>query len=55
MSGKTYEKVMAQLYKLGTIHTGAHLLFNVSVEEQPKVVSEIMTQLYLKVGLKTWR
>ena len=53
MSGKTYEKVMAQLGKLGTLHTDAHLLFNLSVVEQPSVVSAIMTQLSLKVGLKT--
>ena len=43
MSVKKYEKVMAQLYKLGTIHPYAHLLFNLSVEEQTSVVSEIMT------------
>ena len=54
MSGKTYEKLMAQLDKLGTLHPDAHLLFNLSVEEQPSVVSAIMTQLSLKVELKTW-
>ena len=54
MSGKTYEKVMTQLDKLGTLHADAHMLFNLSVEEQPSVVSAIMTQLSLKVGLKTW-
>ena len=54
MSGNTYEKVMAQLDKLGTLHPDAYLMFNLSVEEQPSVVSEIMTQLSLKVGLKTW-
>ena len=54
MTVKTYDKVMAQLDKLGTLHTDAHLLFNLSVEEQPSVVSAIMTQLSLKVGLKTW-
>ena len=53
MSGKTYAKVIAQLDKLGTLHPDAHLLFNLSVEEEPSVVSEIMTQLSLKVGLKT--
>ena len=54
MSGKTYEKLMAQLDKLGTLHPDAYLLFNLSVEEQPSVIREIMTQLSLKVGLKTW-
>ena len=54
MSGKTYEKMMAQLDKLGTLHPDEHLLFNLSVEEQPSVVSEIMTQLSLRVGFKTW-
>ena len=54
MSGKKYEKVMAQLDKLGTLHADAHLLFNLSVEEPPSVVSAIMTQLSLKVLLKTW-
>ena len=52
MSGTTYEKVMAQMDKLGTLHSEAHLLFNLSVEKQPSVVSAITTQLYLKVGLK---
>ena len=32
ISGKTYEKVMSQLDKLGTLHTDAHMLFNLSVE-----------------------
>ena len=49
VSGKTYEKVMAQLDKLGTLHPDARLLFNLSVEEQPSVVSAIMTQLSSKV------
>ena len=54
MKGNTYEKVIAQLDKQGTLHLDAHMLFNLAVEEQPSVVSKIMTQLYLKVGLKTW-
>ena len=54
MSGKTYLKVMDQLDKQGTLHPDAHLLFNLSVEEQTSIVSEIMTQLSLKVELKTW-
>ena len=54
MSGNTYEKVMAQLDNQGTLHPDAHLMFNLSVEEPPSVVSAIMTQLSLKVGLKTW-
>ena len=54
MTGKIYEKVMAQLENQGTLHPDAHLLFNLAVEEQPSVVSAIMTQLSLKVGLKTW-
>ena len=45
---------MAQLDKIGTLHPDAHLLFNLSVEEQTSVVSEIMTQLSLKVRLKKW-
>ena len=53
MSGNIYEKVMAQLNKQGTLRPDTNLLFNLSVEEQPSVVSEIMTQLSLKVGLKT--
>ena len=54
MTGNTYKKVMTQLDKQGTLHLDAHLLFNLAVEEQPPVMSEIMTQLSLKVGLKTW-
>ena len=54
MSGKTYQKVMAQLDNQGTLHSDAHLLFNLAVEENPSVVSAITTQLSLKVGLKTW-
>ena len=54
MSGKTYEKVIAQLDKQVILHPDAHLLFNLSDEEQPSAVSEIMTQLSLKVVLKTW-
>ena len=49
MTGNTYEKVMAQLYKQGMLHPDAHLLFNLAVEEQPSVVSEIMTQLSLGI------
>ena len=45
---------MPQMDKIGTLHQDAHLLFNLSVEEQPSAVSEIMTQLSLKVVLKTW-
>ena len=54
MSGKTYEKFMAQLDKLGTLHPDVRLLFNLSVEEKRSVVSETMTQLSLNVGLNTW-
>ena len=54
MSGKKNEKVMAQLDKLVTLHPDAPLLFNLSVEKQPLVISAIMTQLSIKVGLKTW-
>ena len=54
MSGKTNEKVMPQLEKLVTLHPDAPLLFNFSVEKQPSVLSAIMTQLSIKVGLKTW-
>ena len=54
MSGKTNEKVMAQLYKIVTLHPDAPLMFNLSVEKQPSVVSAIMTQISIKVGLKTW-
>ena len=32
MSGKTYEKVITQLDKQGTLHLNEHLLFNLSVE-----------------------
>ena len=45
---------MAQLNKLGTLHTDARLMFNLSVEEQPSVFLSIMAQLSLKVLLKTW-
>ena len=54
MSGKTYEKVMVQLDKIGTLHPDAHMLFNLSVEEKPPFISSIMTQLSLKVVLDTW-
>ena len=54
MTGKTYEKVMYQLDKQETLHPYEHLLFGVEVEEQPSVVSEIMTQLSLMVRLNTW-
>ena len=53
MSGNKYEKLMAKMYKQGTLHPDAHLQFNLAVEEQPSVVSEIMTQLSIKVLLKT--
>ena len=54
MKGNTYEKVMDQLDKQVTLHPDAHLMFSLSVEEQPSVPSAIMTQLFLKVGLKIW-
>ena len=54
MTGKTYEKVMAQLDKQGTLNPDAHLLFNLSAEEKPSVVSAITTKIFLKVRLKTW-
>ena len=54
MTGNTYKTVMAQLDKQGMLYPDAHLLFNLAVEEQPSVVSATMTQLSLKVVLKTW-
>ena len=54
MIGNTCEKMMARLDRQGTLHPYAYLLFNLEVEEQPSVVSSIMTQIYLKVGLNTW-
>ena len=54
MTGNKYEKVMDQLDKQGMLHPDVHLLFNLAVEEQSSVVSEIITQISLKVGLKTW-
>ena len=44
---------MAQLDNQGKIHPDANMLFNLAVEEQPSVVSEIMTQLSVKFLLKT--
>ena len=55
MTGKTYEKVMAQLGKQGMLHPDAHLLFNLSDDEQPSVVSAIMTQISLNFGLNKWK
>ena len=55
MTGKIYEKMMAQLENQVTLHPNAHLLFNLLVEEQPSVVSVIITQLSIKVVLNTWR
>ena len=54
MIGKKYESAMTQLEQQGTLHPDVHLPFNQAIEDQLSVVSMIMTQLYLKAGLKTW-
>ncbi len=53
MGGTKYETVMTQLEQEGTLHPDAHLFFNEAQVEEPAVIIAIMTQLSLKMGLKT--
>ena len=54
MSGNKYEAAMAKLEQEVTLHSDAHMLFQQTAKEQTIVVSTIITQLYLKSGLKQW-
>ena len=46
---------MTQLENQGTIHPDAHMFVQEDFyQAEPDVVAAIMTQLSLKVGLRTW-
>ena len=45
MSGTKYETIMAQLEQHETLHPDAHMFFNQVLEENPTIMSVIMTQL----------
>ena len=52
MIGSKYAVTMPQLKYNGAIHLDAYMLFMQMQEEHPDDITEIMTQLSLKVGLK---
>ena len=54
MAGYKYSIAVFQLDNYGVIHPDAHMLFMKMQEEQPDIITAIMTQLSLKSGLKEW-
>ena len=50
MTGKTY--VVSKVEQQDVLNTDAHLEFNDATAQPVSSVAEIMTQLYLKAGLK---
>ena len=56
MPGKKYETVSTQVEYGETFNTDAHMFFcKELIEEFPDTESVIMTQLYLKEGMKRWK
>ena len=53
-TGSKYEVSVSQLEDNGELHTDAHMLFMKMQEEQPDIITAIMTQLSLKAGSKEW-
>ena len=52
MIGSKYAVAMAQLENNGALHMYAHMLFIKIQEENLDVITDIMTQISLKAGLK---
>ena len=54
MTGSKYAIALAQLEDHGALHLDAHMLFMKIQEEQPDVITTIITQISLNSGLKEW-
>ena len=54
MKGSKYTISVAQLEDHGSLHLDAHTFFMKIQEEQPDIITEIMTQLSINTGLKEW-
>ena len=52
MIGSKYAVAMAQMENKGALHMYAQILFIKIQEEKPDVITDIMTQISLKAGLK---
>ena len=52
MKGSKYAVSVVQLEDKLVLHLDAHTFFMKIQEEQPDIITEIMTQLSLKAGLK---
>ena len=48
------QKGISQMENQGTLNSDSQIFSNQSVEKQPTVVSTIITQLSLTVGIKQW-
>ena len=56
MSGNQYATINTQVQCKETLHTDAHMfLCQELIEEAPNAATDIMAQLYLKVGMKHWK
>ena len=56
MSGNNYEKVNTQVKCVETLHPYAHIFLCLKlIEEVPEATAFIMTQLFLKSGMKRWK
>ena len=55
MTGSNYAVDVAQLEDNIELHQDIHMFFMKTKEEQPDIITEIMTQLFLKAGLKKLR
>ena len=52
MTGSKYAVNVDQLEDHGAIHPDAHMFFRKIQEEQPGIITAIMTQFSLKAGFK---
>ena len=52
MTGSKYTVAVAHLKDHRALHQDAQMFFMKIQEEQPDIITEIMTQLFLKAGLK---
>ena len=56
MPGKQYETVNTQLECEETLHPDYHMVFcQELIEELPEAAAVIMTQLFFKTGMKSWK
>jgi hypothetical protein len=55
LTGKKYAFIVKQIQEQGVLHPDSHMFIQDNYyQAEPDVVAYVMTQLSLKVGLKTW-